>query len=290
MKAGGKSAVGDIALIRKIMSDFQIYESVEYGLHSDGAADREDAEMREPEEILHVFSVPIEEYEACLYWMDTRKLENESYFSRYYDHLSYERRNKVDSYLFIKDRRLSLGAGILIDRGLSSYGMCERGTTLAYGENGKPYFPGYPHIHFNLSHSGNWAMAVFANVETGCDIEKMQEADLELAEKFFAPKEYAYIAGQQGKKKQDEAFFRIWTLKESYIKAVGAGLSLALDSFEVNILQKGEIRMKRKDGGEGSFLEEFDFRQYRFGEYCAAVCFQKGFRKQRPVALAPDGK
>ncbi|MDE5932051.1 MAG: hypothetical protein K2H40_06150, partial [Lachnospiraceae bacterium] len=106
---------------------------------------------------------------ASLYWMNTKKLENEACFLKYYETLSPTRRKKVDSCLQMKDKRLSLATGILMDRGLAAYGLCERNAAVIYGENGKPRLPQYPHIHFSLSHSGSRAMAVFADVETGCD-------------------------------------------------------------------------------------------------------------------------
>lgn len=210
---------------------------------------------------------------AVLYWLDTRELENEIYFSEYYKMMSHERRRKVDSCLFIKDKRLSLGAGILMDKGLSAYGLCEREAVVSYRENGKPYLPGYPHIHFNLSHSGCRALAVFAGVETGCDIEQVQQADLALAQRFFTRKEYDFIAGQRGSEQQNETFFRLWTLKESLLKAVGTGLSLSLDAFEITISSQGKIAVGWKHGGTEDFrCGHFTFREYRMGEYCAAVC------------------
>lgn len=217
---------------------------------------------------------PEEHSGEYLYWMDTGELEDEISFSRYYKIMSLERQRKVESCLFMKDKRLSLGAGILMDKGLSAYGLCERETLVAYGESGKPYLPQYPHIHFNLSHSGSRALAVFASVETGCDIEQIQQADLALAERFFTRKEYAFIAGQAGRERQDEAFFRLWTLKESFLKAVGAGLNLALNAFEITISSEGNITVCRKsDEARKLCPGEFAFREYRLGEYCAAVCF-----------------
>ncbi len=204
-----------------------------------------------------------EETGAVLYWLDTRELENEVYFSEYYKMMSHERRRKVDSCLFVKDKRLSLGAGILMDKGLSAYDLCERETAVSYRENGKPYLPGYPHIHFNLSHSGSRVLAAFAGVETGCDIEQVQQADLALAQRFFTRKEYDFIAGQQGSEQQNEAFFRLWTLKESLLKAVGTGLSLSLDAFGITISPQGKIAVGwKRDGAEAFRCGHFTFREW----------------------------
>ena len=211
---------------------------------------------------------------AVLYWMDTGELENEVYFSEYYKVMSHERKRKVDSCLFKKDKRLSLGAGILMDRGLSACGLHEREGVVSCRGNGKPYLPRYPHIHFDLSHSGSRVLAVFAEVETGCDIEQVQPADLALAQRFFTPKEYDFIAGQQGREAQDTAFFRIWTLKESFLKAVGTGLGLSLDAFEITISPEENITVcKKTEEAHRLCPGRFAFREYRMGEYCTAVCF-----------------
>ena len=85
-----------------------------------------------------------------------------------------------------KDKMLSLGAGILIDKGLETFGLREANVRIAEGTYGKPYFPDYPDIHFSVSHSEKMVLAVFADTEVGCDIEYMDSVDLKLAERFFA--------------------------------------------------------------------------------------------------------
>lgn len=216
-----------------------------------------------------VNTIYIEEYGASLYWMDTRGLEDKACFAEYYQVMSQQRRRKIDSYLLMQDKRLSLGAGMLMDYGLSFYGLHEQDETVAFGQNGKPFLPGHPRIHFNLSHSKDLAIAVFAGVEAGCDIEKVQEADLALAEKFFTPGEYKYIAGQPGREQRREAFYRLWTLKESFVKAVGEGMMIPLHLYEVSILPDGDIQIMQ-DVDQASY----GFREFKIAEYCAAVCFR----------------
>lgn len=241
---------------------------------------------KEPLPMLHSLHSFECENGAVLYWMDTDELENEIYFSEYYKMMSHERRRKIDSCLFNKDKRLSLGAGILMDRGLSAYGLCEREVMVSYGKNGKPYLPRHPHIHFNLSHSGSRALAVFAAVETGCDIEQMEQADLALAERFFTRKEYAFISGKQGSERQEEAFYRLWTLKESFLKAVGAGLALSLDAFEITISPKGKVAVRGKSDEAGTLCSgKFEFREYRLGKYYTAVCFWKDKERGKECKL-----
>ena len=121
-------------------------------------------------------TINIEGYEHCgarLYWMDTRKLEEADCFLEYYDKMSQERRRKIDACLLMQDKRLSLGAGILMDYGLSFYGLREKEQTVVFGKNGKPYLSRHPGLYFNLSYSKDLVIAVFPGVETGCGIAKV---------------------------------------------------------------------------------------------------------------------
>lgn len=208
---------------------------------------------------------------ASFYWMDTQKLENEAFFLRYYEMLSPARRKKVDSCVTMQDKRLSLAAGILMDRGLSAYGLCERSAVVLYKENGKPWLPQYPDIHFNLAHSGSRVMAVFADMETGCAIEQIQKADLHLAKKFFTPKEYAYLMEQEEGALRNETFCRLWVLKESFLKAVGGGALFPPDSFEMTISPRGKIGVRQEID-----RAIYSFEEYGLEGYFAAVCFRRG--------------
>ena len=134
-----------------------------------------------------------------VYKLNTKMLEDSENFCNFYEKLSAKRRQKIDGYRMEKDKLLSLGAGILIDKGLETFGLREANVRIAEGTYGKPYFPDYPDIHFNVSHSEKMVIAVFADVEVGCDIEYVDSVDLNLAERFFCKPEYEFIMGQDRK-------------------------------------------------------------------------------------------
>lgn len=91
----------------------------------------------------------------------------------------------------------------------------------------------YGRIEFNLSHShGMVACAVVLEHEVGIDTEMLQGDLLDIAKRVFAPGELEYIF-QHEEQFQNDAAYRIWTLKEAYIKAKGLGLSMDLRSFNV---------------------------------------------------------
>ncbi len=202
-----------------------------------------------------------------LYTMDTEQLTDDGYFRECYNQLSSFRRAKIDKYHFMKAKMLSLGAGMLLDRGLREYGLREADVRIGQKKNGKPYLPDYPQIHFNLAHSENMVLAVFARAEVGCDIEYMKKADLKLAKRFFCPEEYEFLADLP-KEQQDSFFFQLWTLKESFLKATGMGLELPLNEFGF-YLSDGRILVRQNYD-----KSVYSIRQYSFGQYWAAVCIQ----------------
>lgn len=111
-----------------------------------------------------------------------------------------------------------------------------RGLEFTFGHRRKPALQGMP-LQFNLSHSGTMAAcAVVRNEEVGIDIEHIRPmSDLEsIARKFFHPEEWRKLLALSDDDRTP-AFFRCWTRKEAYIKAVGEGLFADLDRFEVTL-------------------------------------------------------
>jgi len=122
---------------------------------------------------------------------------------------------------------------------LSRYLRCHpRELTFIFGHRGKPAL-GDSEPQFNLSNSGGLSVYAFTvGCEVGVDVEKVEPlADLEyLASQYFCKAENAELSSIDTKSAAQEAFFRCWTRKEAYIKAVGTGLYLPLDQFQVTLL------------------------------------------------------
>lgn len=93
---------------------------------------------------------------------------------------------------------------------------------------GKPYLTGFPGVHFNLSHSGPWGACALSGFPVGVDVELIRPLRRNVAGRFFTKTEQLYLA-----RRPEEEFFRLWTRKESFAKAVGRGLQLQLDTFSV---------------------------------------------------------
>ena len=116
-----------------------------------------------------------------------------------------------------------------------------------YSARGKPSVWG---IDFNLSHSDGLAVYAFAQgCEIGIDVERIRASDdlLDVARRFFAPREYAELAALEPSQ-QTDAFFRCWTRKEAFLKATGEGIAAALDRFEVTLLDTDPPALRWIDG------------------------------------------
>ena len=125
----------------------------------------------------------------------------------------------------------SLTAGLLLDYALRKHGFYERDMEYGENEHGKPFFKNCP-IKFSLSHSGKYAVCVVSDTECGIDAEKYADTKnvLKIAERYFATDEYEYIKSSGDTK---TAFFKLWTRKESLLKAIGTGISGGLKTYTV---------------------------------------------------------
>ena len=109
---------------------------------------------------------------------------------------------------------------------------------LSYNPFGKPEFSddlACSEIKFNLSHSGNQALvAVSKEQKVGIDIERIDDnlEFMSIAQHSFTETECAQIISLPPQQQRDH-FYRFWTCKESFIKAIGKGFNLPLKQFEI---------------------------------------------------------
>lgn len=132
----------------------------------------------------------------------------------------------------------------------------------SYGPHQKPYLQDHPRVYFNLSHTGTAALCAVGDQEMGADVQALRPVSDRLARKVMTQKEYEQYRSSNS---PEHFFTQLWTLKESYMKLTGAGLSLPLQSMEFTIAH------------EGASLRGSDcqFTQYSGipGCYAAACCW-----------------
>lgn len=191
-----------------------------------------------------------------LYATDIRNLPDPKEDSALLEQLSAERKCRIMKYLKAEDRKRSLGAGLLLNEILPRYGASPSGIRI--GADGKPVVEG---IFFNLSHSDNMVICATAKKEVGCDVEKIVKEPEGVAERFFCHSEAEYVKAGMGEER-DHRFFRIWTMKESYIKMTGEGMGLSFDRFEF-LLDSEKTKVRRDGKILSCHVMEYDIPGYK---------------------------
>lgn len=169
-----------------------------------------------------------------------RLINDESSLSRFF------LRRIIESELVVENRRVSIGHNCY----------------------GKPYLIGFENFNFNISHSGEWIVVGIDEFELGVDIEKIKMIDYErVAKRFFAKSEQDFILKAPPDLRL-ENFYRLWCLKESFIKAEGIGLGIPLNSFSIQISELDGIRLEKPFRNKNHyFAEQIIDDKYRF-----AIC------------------
>ena len=169
-----------------------------------------------------------------------------------------ERQARVRAFGDSRSGLLTLAAGLLL---YAIFGEQTSRSHFERGRRGKPILA--DHSPFNITHAGDYAVLALSKQTVGVDLERFRPLDWHrIAERFFHPEERAFLA-QSPEPEKD--FFRIWTLKESYLKAEGTGFSVSPASFAV--LPSGET--------SATFLGQTEYRFERlaaFPDYCLSVC------------------
>lgn len=128
-------------------------------------------------------------------------------------------------------------------------------------------YPDLDDSDFNLSHSGDYVVLAISNTKVGIDIEKIKPIDLSIANDCFHEIELEYLHNNPDKRL--ETFYKIWTLKESFIKAIGQGLSYPLKNFYFYVTpNNARINVVNSDYGK-----QWNFKMYNINDkYKLAVC------------------
>lgn len=196
----------------------------------------------------------------CLYFININSVSNNNY-DKFYSLVDEERRNRVDKYLNDNDKKLSLCSGMLLKYALDKLDV--KDYELIYNEYGKPYLVGNRY-YFNISHSKDYAICVVSDDEIGCDIEYIRDFNMKIPQRYFSNEEYEDILIDSSRSK--DKFYRYWTLKESFIKNVGLGLSLSLNSFR--IILNNNIEIKQNINDNDYYFEEVNIDN----NYKCSIC------------------
>ncbi len=236
-------------------------------------------------------------------------------------HVGAERIEYAAKYKQPMDRIRALGVAVLADIACSPEGVAcgddpavHTPVRILHDEKQRPYLAtpeaaqqAAPQI--SLSHAGDYVAVATDRLPVGIDIEQIRPCKESLAERFFSDAERAYMEQLQGAAAgsdlqgaaRDLAFTAIWTLKESFLKATGMGLSLGLESFSMEYLAPDGLMSDYGQARTGEPVwfrvrQTFDDNTY-FGVllpapegYQLSVCFHNNSETERLIQQYKQGE
>jgi 4'-phosphopantetheinyl transferase len=223
--------------------------------------------------------------EVHVWIVEPERINEHSLLDAYWGLLDAHERERKQRFRFERHQRQYLVSHALVRLTLSRYApVAPTAWTFQTNPYGRPQVQGeWARLRFNLSHTDGMALvAVCWDSELGADVEDAERSGdtVEIADHYFAPSEVAALRALPPER-QKERFFEYWTLKESYIKARGAGLSLPLDQFAFH-LEPGQAPRISFDPRMKDEPEAWQFMQLRpSSRHLAAV----GVRRPRGQPL-----
>ena len=161
-------------------------------------------------------------------------------FKKCYAALSEQEKNRAAFYEFesVKNNYIISQGGMRLI--LSRYlDLPVEKVNIGRHSKGKPFSLDDPHLYFNNTNSGDYVMYAFTRSgEIGIDLEHHRQLDdlEEMIVKNSSEKEQEWI--KKNPELKEERFFKLWTVKEAYVKAIGEGMRLPPEAMEFSIEQK----------------------------------------------------
>ena len=192
-------------------------------------------------------------------------------FNYMFNVLSDEERGRIKRFKYKKDRESRIISRFLLRKILSASLKTEASKIkLINDKYDKPVliYPKIKNFHFNVSHSGEYiVMTVNKKGRVGIDIEKIKSIDLSVSESCFTKNEINYLYSKKGE--ENKRFYKLWTLKESFVKAIGEGLSYPLKNFYFKFEKKLILHMVKEK------ISRWKFKMYDIDKkYKMALCVE----------------
>lgn len=167
--------------------------------------------------------------------------------------LDKDKQQKVERLQKIEDQKRAIISALLLNDILKYYGLST--SDIIYNEYGKPYLK-KNEICFNISHSGDYVVCAVSKNEIGVDIQEIRKVNDLIVQKKYTEEEQKYVT-------DDVTFTKVWTLKESYVKAIGKGLYQKVE--EVETINSNQL----------SKIGDFQFQSMIIDNYCLSICYNK---------------
>ncbi|XKL60756.1 hypothetical protein PGB90_007813 [Kerria lacca] len=206
-----------------------------------------------------------------------------------------EEKERIGKFFFKRDAKNSMAGRLLMRKFLTVYsGLHWKDIQIFRTEHGKPYFVNgndIPPLNFNISHQGNYAILAgeVGDVSVGVDIMTVEYKSgnglsefLRLMHKQFSADEWNIVTKKDYSEKEIcRMFYRIWCLKESYLKAIGTGLTESLKEISFNIkdeqIQKNQFITSTEITVRGERLDNWSFHEIMIDNdtFAAVALFPK---------------
>ena len=163
-------------------------------------------------------------------------------------------------------------AELLLNRSLEQCTDVQTPVRYHRNEHGKPYLTDKPEIYVNWSHSGDYVICAVADREVGIDLQKMDREPKENLIRKALTKEEQEFYGSVPESERKRLFYQYWSVKESFLKALGTGFYTSLKTFQVDFLE-GKPQICHHINRKNYLCRLLLFQDT---EYAAAVCMEKG--------------
>lgn len=213
-----------------------------------------------------------------IFYANVEFLEDTQTFNAFLPFVSSERQKSALNYKHQKDKARSLGAGLLLNYAVSKlFPQVPQPVQLEFLPQKKPVIKNYSSICTNLSHAGVYAACAINSTDVGIDIERVRKVSDALMNKCCTKEELAFLS-QFEETERKKHFCRIWTRKESYIKATGEGL--LIDLSLVNVIETDNFIYKNGQK-TNYYCQTFD----QIEDYFLSICHKQEKADFMPLDL-----
>ena len=172
-------------------------------------------------------------------------------------------------------------AELLLNRSLEQCTDVQTPAQYHRNEHGKPYLTETPEIYVNWSHSGDYVICAVADREVGIDLQKMDREPKEnLIRKALTEEEQKFYRSVP-KTERKKLFYQYWSVKESFLKALGTGFYTSLQTFQVD-MEEEQPRIRHHINRKNYSCRLLTFRE---PDYVAAVCVENTTLEEEDINI-----
>ncbi len=189
--------------------------------------------------------------------------------------ISTQRFNKISRYKDKTKKLLGIISYLMLVHCLNTEGKIVNGLIFSHNKQGKPYLKDYPGIFFNFSHCKFGVVCAISKQEIGVDIQNISQYNPKVLSQVLNLREQEMVENSSC---PEETFFMLWTLKESYLKAIGTGLTKSMKTITFNI--RGNKITSSKPN--------WSFMSFREKDYVVSVCSKEKINDLQYIRVSTE--